>query len=233
MTWRVLGVATISLGAFFSWQAGIWSWLMPLLIPVITILMLLMIAPCIVNCLRCFVSAQVHKLQHAVPVQQGYINLHLTMEDITHPQMDTTIRTLKLETSKRERPYVPCCPSSAGSSKRDLDAPIPKELGLPSFEEGILGSQNQKKESKIVVAKRQRKKKPTKVGKECPRTGVRTLVKKTALLASPIYTGQAQEEEKKNTKRGAKIEPQASLLFVSFGLACPHTSRMYFTLLAK
>ena len=85
MTWRVLGVATISLGAFFSWQAGIWSWLMPLLIPVITILMLLMIAPCIVNCLRCFVSAQVHKLQHAVPVQQGYINLHLTMEDITHP----------------------------------------------------------------------------------------------------------------------------------------------------
>ena len=84
-----------------------------------------------------------------------------------------------------------------------------------------------------MVAKRQRKKKPTKVEKECPRTGVRTHVKKTALLASPIYTGQAQEEEKKNTKRGAKIEPQASLLFVSFGLACPHTSRMYFTLLAK
>ena len=45
---------------------------MPLLIPVITILMLLMIAPCIINCLTNFVSAQVNKLQHAVPVQQKY-----------------------------------------------------------------------------------------------------------------------------------------------------------------
>ena len=48
---------------------------MPLLIPVITILMLLMITPCIINCLTYFVSIQV-KLQHAVPVQQGYIKLH-------------------------------------------------------------------------------------------------------------------------------------------------------------
>ena len=70
MTWRVLGVATISLGGFFSWQAGIWSWLTPLLIPVITILMLLVITPCIVSCLTRFVSAQVNKLQHTVPVQQ-------------------------------------------------------------------------------------------------------------------------------------------------------------------
>ena len=58
---------------------------MLLLIPVITILMLLMIAPCIINCLTHFVSAQVNKLQHAVPDQQGYIELHLTMENITHP----------------------------------------------------------------------------------------------------------------------------------------------------
>ena len=55
---------------FFSWQAGIWSWLTPLLIPVITILMLLVITPCIVSCLTRFVSAQVNKLQHTVPVQQ-------------------------------------------------------------------------------------------------------------------------------------------------------------------
>ena len=48
-----------------------------------------------------------------------------------------------------------------------------------------------------MVAKRQRKKKLTKLRKECPRTAVRTHVKKTALLASPIYIGQAQEEEKK------------------------------------
>ena len=32
----------------------------------------LMIAPCVISCLICFVSAQVKKLQHAVPVQQRY-----------------------------------------------------------------------------------------------------------------------------------------------------------------
>ena len=32
-------------------------------------------------------------------------------------------------------------------------------------------------------------------------------VKQTAFLASPIYTEQAQEEETKHLKRGAKIEP--------------------------
>ena len=32
----------------------------------------LMIAPCIINCLICFVSAQFNKLQHAVPVQQRH-----------------------------------------------------------------------------------------------------------------------------------------------------------------
>ena len=46
---------------------------MPLLIPVITILILLMIAPCIINCQTHFVSAQVNKQQNAVPVQQGCI----------------------------------------------------------------------------------------------------------------------------------------------------------------
>ena len=121
-------------GESFSWQGGIWSWLMSLLIPVITILMLLMIALCIINCLTHFVPAQVNKLQHAVPVQQGYIKLQPAMENITHPQMDTAIRTLRLETSKKGRPNTPCHPSSAGSSQKDLDAPIPKELGLPSIE---------------------------------------------------------------------------------------------------
>ena len=43
---------------------------MPLLVLAITILMLLVFAPCIINCLTHFVSAQVNKLQHAVPVQQ-------------------------------------------------------------------------------------------------------------------------------------------------------------------
>ena len=42
--------------------------------PCYATLMLFMIAPCIINCLTFFVSAQVNKLQQAVPVQQGYIN---------------------------------------------------------------------------------------------------------------------------------------------------------------
>ena len=58
-------------------------------------------------------------------------------------------------------------------------------------------------------------------------------VKQTALLASPVYIGQAQGEEKKHIKRGAKIEPLASLLLVSFGSARPHALRVYFPFLAK
>ena len=143
----------------------------------------------------------------------GYINLHLTMEGIIHPQMDTTIRTLKLETSKRERPNARCCPSSTGSSKRDLDAPSPKELGLPSLEGGILGSQNRKKESKIVVAKRQRKKKPTKIGKECPRTGVRTSRETNSAAGQPnLHRAGSGRGEKKNNKnqKTKKEEPKLS-----------------------
>ena len=58
---------------------------MPLLIPVITILMLLMIVPCIIVCLTHFVSSQVNKLQHAVPVQQGCIKLHSILEKYHSP----------------------------------------------------------------------------------------------------------------------------------------------------
>ena len=104
--------------------------------PCHAILMLLMIAPC----LTLFVSAQVNKLQHAVPVQQGSIKLQPTMENITHPYADTAIRTPRLETSKRGRPNALHHPSSKGSSQRNLDAPIPKELGLPPLEVGMLGS---------------------------------------------------------------------------------------------
>ena len=48
--------------------------------------------------------------------------------------MDTAIRTLRPETGKRGRPNALRHTSSAGSSQKDLDAPIPKELGLPSIE---------------------------------------------------------------------------------------------------
>ena len=36
------------------------------------------------NCLTHFVSAQVINLQHAMPVQQGYVKLHPTTDNITH-----------------------------------------------------------------------------------------------------------------------------------------------------
>ena len=54
--------------------------------------------------------------------------------------MDPAIRTLRPKTSKRGRPNTPHHPSSAGGSQKDLDAPIPKELGLPSLEGGMLSS---------------------------------------------------------------------------------------------
>ena len=135
---------------------------MPLLILVI-ILVLLMIASCIINCLTCFVSAQVNKLQHAMPVQQGYMKLHPATENITHPQMDTTIKTLRLGNGKRGRPNSPHHPSSAGSSQRNLNVPTPKEVYFYLLRGGMLNSQTRKKEFKMVVDKRQRKEKPTKM----------------------------------------------------------------------
>ena len=80
----------------------------------------------------------------------------------------------------------------------------------------------------MAVAKRQRKEKHTNGTKENPKTGLRISGKQTALLASPVYIGQAQREEKNHIKRGAEIEPLSS-----FGSASPHTSRMYFPLSAK
>ena len=43
-------------GGSFSWWVGTWSWLMPLLTPVITILMLFMISPCTINSPTHFIS---------------------------------------------------------------------------------------------------------------------------------------------------------------------------------
>ena len=105
--------------------------------PCYAILMMIMIIPCTVNCLTCFVSAQVNQLQHAVPVQQRYKTT--ANHGIYHTPLDTAIRALRIETSKRGRPNTPHHPGSAGSSQKDLDAPIPKELGLPSLEGGMLG----------------------------------------------------------------------------------------------
>ena len=48
--------------------------------------------------------------------------------------MNTTVRILRLDISNRGKPNAPRHPSSAGSSQRDLNAPVPKELGLLSLE---------------------------------------------------------------------------------------------------
>ena len=85
----------------------------------------------------------------------------------------------------------------------------------------------------MAVAKRQRREKSMKIEQRDvwgPEWEPR--VKQTALLASPIYIGQAHgEEKKKSIKRGAS--GFFSLLFTSFRSAYPHDSRMYFPLLAK
>ena len=54
--------------------------------------------------------------------------------------MDTAIRTLRPETSKKWRPSAPRHPSSAGSSQTDLNALILKELDLQYLEGEMLGS---------------------------------------------------------------------------------------------
>ena len=86
----------------------------------------------------------------------------------------------------------------------------------------------------MVVAKRQGREKPTKTEQR----KVQGLeggpqVKQIALLASPIYIGQAQRGGDKCIKGGSLEGLGDSLLFVSFGSTCHHASRMYFPLLAN
>ena len=161
MNWRVFWVATISLWVILLVRQGILSWLMPLLVLVITILMLLMIVPCIINCLTHFVSAQVNKLQHVMSVQQGHIKLQMTTENITHPQMDSTIRTLMLDSSK-------------GGGQSPVTVPVQQEVAIktltPLFPKNwafyLLRGECQvvrKKEPRMAVAKRQGREKPAKI----------------------------------------------------------------------
>jgi hypothetical protein len=78
----------------------------------------------------------------------------------------------------------------------------------------------------MALAKRQRTEKPTKIEqRKVQGLEGEPLVKQTAFLASPVYKGQAQRRGDKCIKRGAKIEPGASLLFTSFGSASPRASR--------
>ena len=75
----------------------------------------------------------------------------------------------------------------------------------------------------MALAKRQKTEKPTKI-EQSKVQGLEgePLVKQTALLASPVYKGQAQRRGDKCIKRGAKIEPGASLHVFWVGLpSCP------------
>ena len=81
------------------------------------------------------------------------------------------------------------------------------------------------------MAKRQGREKPAKIEQRKDRgLELGPQVEQTALLASPIYIGQAQGEEEKMYKKRSQNGPGASLLFQPFGTACPHVSRMYFPL---
>ena len=76
--------------------------------------------------LFCLCPAQ----QHPVPVQQGYIKLQPTMENITHPLMDITIKILRLETSKRGGPVL--LPISVQHEvSRETSKPIFPRIGPP------------------------------------------------------------------------------------------------------
>ena len=78
--------------------------------------------------------------QQATTCSASSTKICKTIADHGKPQMDMATKTLRPETSKRGRPNDPRCPSSVGSSQKELHTPIPKELGLPSFEGGMLGS---------------------------------------------------------------------------------------------
>ena len=83
----------------------------------------------------------------------------------------------------------------------------------------------------MVVAKRQRKEKALKNGtKENHRTPEwEPQVKQTVLLASPIYTGQAQDRRRQMNKRRKPRQTEESPL----GSAWPQTLKVYFPLFAE
>ena len=92
----------------------------------------------------------------------------------------------------------------------------------------------------MVVAKTRKGKAHENRTNEGPRTRVKTSGRRNALLASPIYIGQAQGKEETYKKRSQRarvlslsLSLSLSLLFASFGSVCPHVSRMYFPLFSK
>ena len=124
--------------------------------------------------------------------------------------MDTSIRTLRLETSKRGRSNAPGRPSLAGSSQTDFDVPIPKELGLPSLKGECQIVRIGKRSPKWQWLKEKEGKSLLKWNKgrsedRSENLRLKKTKNKTAFLASPIYIGQAQGEEKKTYKEEPKL----------------------------
>ena len=126
-----------------------------------------------------------------MPVQQRYKTT--ANHRIYHTPLDTAIRTLRIETSKRGRPNTPHRPSSAGSSQKDLDTPITKELGLPSLEGEMLGR----------IGKRSPKWRWLRQGrsKDQSEDFRQNKQNKQHSWLSPICIGQAQVEEKTYKRR--------------------------------
>ena len=84
----------------------------------------------------------------------------------------------------------------------------------------------------MAVAKRHRRGKPKKIEQRKGwRTGMRTL-RKTASLASPVYTGQAQGEEKELKKRSQNWARGFSSLHV-FWVGQPSHLKDVFSFLSK
>ena len=89
------------------------------------VLMMLMIVPCTVNCLTCFVSAQVNKLQHALPVQQRY-KTTADHRKYHSPLHGHSMRTLRPETNKRGRPNTPRHPVQQEVARKTSTPLFPK-----------------------------------------------------------------------------------------------------------
>ena len=116
-------------------------------------------------------------------------------------------------------------------ARKTLMPLFPKNWASCLLRGEMLGSQNRKKESSMEVAKRKGKACENKT-KEGPRTR-RTSGKTNSTSGQPnLYRAGPRGGGKKNKKRSQNWAVTV-FLFESFGSACPHASRMYFSLLSK
>ena len=124
--------------------------------------------------------------------------------------------------SKRGRPTAPCCPSSAGSSQRDLDSPIPKELGLPSLEWGMLVRIEKRSPKWQWLKDKERGKSVKTEQKKIRGREWEPRVKQTVLLASPSYIGQTRGMGRQMYKRRKTRGIEASPLRSAYGIDWKH-----------